>query len=139
MHGGMASVELFVYWYLLMHDARCSGPPKAPLEALICTITVDMVYFTLTDAVDLCDVLTVICDLNDWKELGLQLGLLYYTLERIDLEQHGRIAECKKDMLSAWLQQQDNVLHKGTPSWNVLRVTLKRMGENEIAERILSL
>ena len=32
-------------------------------------------------------------------------------------------------MLSAWLQQQDNVPQKGVPSWSVLRAALKRMGE----------
>ena len=77
--------------------------------------------------------LAVIHDLNYWKELGLQLGLLYPSLERIDLEQRGRIASCKINMLSAWLQGQDNV---GVPSWNVLRAALKRMGEHETADRI---
>ena len=28
-------------------------------------------------------------------------------------------------MLSAWLQQQDNVASKGVPSWSVLRAALK--------------
>ena len=85
---------------------------------------------------DLCDVLAVIHDLNYWKELGLQLGLLYPSLERIDLEQRGRIASCKIEMLSAWLQGQDNVSQNGVPSWSVLRAALKRMGEHETADRI---
>ena len=80
--------------------------------------------------------LAVIRDLNDWKELGLQLGLLYPSLERIDREQRGRISGCKIDMLSAWLQQQDNILQTGLPSWTVLRAALIRIGENEIANRI---
>ena len=62
------------------------------------------------------DVLAVIRDLNEWKELGLQLGLLYPALKRIDLEQRGIISSCKIEMLSAWLQQQDNVIQKGVPS-----------------------
>ena len=80
--------------------------------------------------------LAVIRDLNDWKELGLQLGLLYPSLERIDREQRGWISGCKIDMLSAWLQQQDNILQTGLPSWTVLRAALIRIGENEIANRI---
>ena len=44
---------------------------------------------------DLCGVLAVIHDLNNWKDLGLQLGLLYSTLKRIDLEQRGIINSCK--------------------------------------------
>ena len=90
----------------------------------------------ITDVNELCDVLAVIHDLVNWKELGLQLGLLYPTLKSIDLEQRGNIASCRIEMLSAWLQRQDNVTSKGIPSWSVLRAALERMGENEIANRI---
>ena len=82
--------------------------------------------------------LAVIRDLNDWKELGLQLGLLYPTLERIDREQRGRISGCKIDMLTAWLEQQDYVLQRGIPSWSALRAALQRIGEHELADRIVS-
>ena len=80
----------------------------------------------------------MIHDLNDWKELGLQLGLLYPALERIDREQRGRISGCKMDMLTAWLEQQDNVSQRGVPSWSVLRAALQRIGEHELADRIVS-
>ena len=80
--------------------------------------------------------LAVIRDLNDWKDLGLQLGLLYSSLKRIDIEQRGIISSCKIEMLSAWLQQQDNVPQKGVPSWSVLRAALQSMGEHEKADRI---
>ena len=85
---------------------------------------------------DLCDVFAVICDLVHWKDLGLQLGLLYSSLEKIHLEKRGRIDSCKMAMLSAWLQQQDNVSQRGVPSWSVLRAALQRMGEHELANRI---
>ena len=96
-------------------------------------------YYVLITAVnDLCDVLAVIHDLNDWKELGLQLGLLYPTLERLDREQRGRISGCRIDMLTAWLEQQDNISQRGVPSWSVLRAALQRIGEHELADRIVS-
>ena len=79
--------------------------------------------------------LAEIRDVNRWKELGLQLGLLYSSLEKIDLEQRGRIDSCKIAMLSAWLRQQDNVSQKGIPSRSVLRAALQRMGETEPALR----
>ena len=41
------------------------------------------VHFVFTAENDLCDVLAVIHDLNDWKDLGLQLGLLYSKLTDI--------------------------------------------------------
>ena len=82
--------------------------------------------------------LAEINDLVNWKELGLQLGLLYSSLKKIDLEQRGVISSCKIEMLSAWLQKQDNVSHvqKGVPSWSVLGAALKRIGEHETADRI---
>ena len=93
-------------------------------------------YVLITAENDLCDVLAVIHDLVNWKPLGLQLGLLRSSLEKIDVEQRGKVDSCKIAMLSAWLQQQDNVSQKGVPSWNVLRAALKRMGSHKLANRI---
>ena len=93
-------------------------------------------YVLVTAENDLCDVFAMIRGLNTWEELGLQLGLIYPTLKRIDLEKRGIIASCKIEMLSAWLQRQDNVSQKGVPSWSVLRASLQSMGEHETADRI---
>ena len=87
---------------------------------------------------NLCDVLAVIRDLNDWKDLGLQLGILYPTLIDIETYRRGKSSECRIDMLSAWLQQQDNVSQRGAPSWSVLRAALQSMREHETADRIHS-
>lgn len=70
--------------------------------------------------------------------LGLQLGLRHPTLEKIENDQRGQTDNCKMKMLSAWLQQKDNVSKKGIPSWSVLKAALKRMGENELAGKIVS-
>ena len=75
-------------------------------------------------------------NLIDWKMLGLQLGLHYPTLMKIKSDQHDVIDECKMEMLSAWLQQQDDVSQRGVPSWSALEIALRRMGENTIADRI---
>ena len=80
--------------------------------------------------------MAVIRDLNDWMDLGLQLGLLYPTLTNIEIYRRGRPSECRIDMLSAWLKQQDNVSQKGVPSRSVLRAALQSIGEHEIADRI---
>ena len=84
----------------------------------------------------MCDVLAVIQDLINWMELGLQLGLLYSTLKKIEIEQRSNVSRCKIEMLSAWLQKKDNVSQKGGPSWSVLKAALKQMGEHETADRI---
>ena len=75
-------------------------------------------------------------NLNDWKSLGLALGLLYPTLQRIKEEQCGVIEKCKTEMIAAWLQRQDNVSKKGIPSWEVLRTALVNIDENELAAKI---
>ena len=75
-------------------------------------------------------------DLNDWQSLGLELGLLYTTLKRIEEEQHRVISKSKTEMLAAWLQQQDNVAKRGVPSWSTLKTALVNIGENELADTI---
>ena len=75
---------------------------------------------------------------NDWQSLGLALGLLYPTLERIEEEQRGDIEKCKTKMLAAWLGKKDNVTKSGDPSWNVLQTALRKIGENELADQVNS-
>ena len=83
------------------------------------------------------DVLEVVQNVSDWKRLGLTLGLLLKpTLTDIETHRHYKPEDCKIDMLSAWLEQQDNVSQRGVPSWSGLRAALIRIGENEIANRI---
>ena len=77
-------------------------------------------------------------NLIDWQSLGLELGLLYPSLKRIEKEQRGDIDGCMREMLAAWLQQQDNVANKGAPSWSVLQTALRGIGENELASEISS-
>ena len=63
----------------------------------------------------------------NWKDLGLALGLLYPTLQTIEIEQRGRKNKCMREMLAAWLQQQYNVSQHGIPSWSVLQTALMRL------------
>ena len=72
----------------------------------------------------------------DWQSLGLELGFLYPTLEKIEREQRGMIDQCKTKMLAAWLQQQDNVTKKGVPSWSTLKTALENIEEKELASEI---
>ena len=98
-------------------------------------VIINICLYTAVD--DLGDVSEAVHDLTDWKRFGLQLGLSYPTLTKIEDYRHHKPDVCKMDMLSAWLNQQDDVLQKGVPSWSVLRAALKRMGENELASRIM--
>ena len=96
-------------------------------------MTVVLLY---TGIDDLVDVKKFLKSVVDWQSLGLELGLLYPTLEQIEEEQRGAIVKCKTKMLAAWLQQQDNVSRKGVPSWSVLRTALEEIGEHQLASEI---
>ena len=37
---------------------------------------------------------------NDWQSLGLQLGLLYPTPEKIVTDNHGKVEQCKTKMIA---------------------------------------
>ena len=93
-------------------------------------------FVLLTAVKDLKHVFPVVHNLNEWKRLGIQLGLLFPTLKKIDREQHGRINDCIMEMLSAWLQQEDIVSQEGIPSWSTLKDALNKIGEKELADKI---
>ena len=97
-------------------------------------VTVILLYTSGID--DLAEVKKVLKTLNRWQPLGLELGLLYFTLERIKRVQREDIEMCMMEMLAAWLQQQDNVSERGVPSWEVLRDGLKNIDENKLASEI---
>ena len=99
-------------------------------------INVTFVLLFTSAIANLVEVNRFLKNVNNWQDLGLQLGLFYPTLARIEKEQHKLIDQCKTKMLVAWLQQQDNVAVIGVPSWEVLRVGLESIGENELASEI---
>ena len=82
------------------------------------------------------DVKIALKNLNNWQCLGLALGVLYPTLERIEEEQGRDIEKSKTKMIAVWLKQQDGVAKKGVPSWEVLQNALKLIDENDLADII---
>ena len=85
---------------------------------------------------DLFEVQTFLNQVVNWKNLGLALGLLYTTLQKIEGQYNNVVDDCMREMLAAWLQQQDNVTKKGIPSWTVLQTALRNIGKNELADEI---
>ena len=96
-----------------------------------------LVVLLYTGIADLFRVQTFVKHVVNWKNLGLALGLLYPTLQKIEREQCDKADDCMREMLAAWLQQQDNVSQHGIPSWSVLQTALKNIGENELANETL--
>ena len=56
--------------------------------------------------------------LNDtacqWYNLGLQLGISYFTLDAIETNQRGHVQICLREMLKAWLKGQGGECTKHT-------------------------
>ena len=105
-------------------------------ESHTCTQVVTIVVLLYTGIDDMFEIKMALKNLTDWQSLGLALGLLYPSLEKIEEEQRGVIEKCKTKMTAAWLQQQDNVSKKGVPSWAVLQTALREIGEIQLADEI---
>ena len=84
------------------------------------------------DISDLDCVLDTVKEIIDWKDLGLKLGIYYPTLEAIDEEQRGRIHRCKREMLAAWLQGEDNAKEQ---SWSTLVNAIEKI-DLMLAEKV---
>ena len=57
----------------------------------------------ITGGSDLVPVLRAIISVVDWHSLGLELGLEKYQLDIIDHDNRGKVEDCKKTMISLWL------------------------------------
>ena len=57
----------------------------------------------ITGGRDLVPVLRAIISAVDWHSLGLELGLEKYQLDIIDHDNRGKVEDCKKTMISLWL------------------------------------
>ena len=77
-------------------------------------------------------VLESVKDIVDWKELGLKLGLYLPTLEIIEEEQHRVVKRCKREMLAAWLQGEDNAKEQ---TWSTLVDAVDKI-DSALSERI---
>ena len=49
---------------------------------------------------------------NEWKDVGLELGVEKYVLDRIDRDWRGLINDCKREMFDYWLK------NGFQPSWD---------------------
>ena len=64
--------------------------------------------------------------------LGLRLGLLYSTLKKIE-EDLNRVDKCKREMLAAWLQGEDNSKDR---TWSTLVDAAHQMNNHSLADDI---
>ena len=59
--------------------------------------------------------------MTDWHTLGIQLGVEYYILKRIE-KNCGDIEQCKAEVIDFWLRNDSE------PTWNGLARAVEDMG-----------
>ena len=101
----------------------------------VCIINIYLCYYIGTD--DLNDVCKAVSDCVEWNGLGLELGLKYSRLEKIEIERRGKNSYCMRDMIAAWLRRKDKVMKEGVPTWKQLIQALKNIGEIGLSEEIM--
>ncbi|XP_019853453.1 PREDICTED: uncharacterized protein LOC109582865, partial [Amphimedon queenslandica] len=72
----------------------------------------------------------------NYYDLGLYLGLYAFRLDTIEIEYERDDRSCLNECLKAWLEQEDNVMSKGGPTYDTLIQALREIGENDVADRI---
>ena len=93
-----------------------------------------MIIIIIAGIKDLNDVFTLLSDtFNQWKPLGLRLGISYTRLGNIETEQRGMVQGCLMEMLAAWLRQLDDAVN---PTWKQLIESLKGIGEKSLTDKI---
>ena len=65
--------------------------------------------------------------------LGLRLGLLYPTLKKIESDLMNRVDKCKREMLAAWLQGEDNSKDR---TWSTIVDALHGINHHSLADDI---
>lgn len=76
--------------------------------------------------------------MEEWENIGLELGLLHPTLTTISKDNSGNTAACKRAMLASWLNKNDIVTKRGGPSWEQLATALRNYQKIPEAENIES-
>ena len=89
-----------------------------------------------TDIGDTDDVCESLSDCVYWYRLGLHLGLKVSRLDAIEKQRRERVADCRVDMIAAWLRKEDKVMKKGGPTWKQLIQALRIIKEIHLSEEI---
>ena len=74
--------------------------------------------------------------LVNWFGLGIQLGIYYHELKKIELEERGSVDRCLADMLLRWMNEKDDVKAFGGATKGNLVSALKEIEEIALAETI---
>ena len=74
--------------------------------------------------------------LVNWFGLGVQLGIYYHELKKIELEERGSVDRCLVAMLQRWMKEKDDVKVFGGATKEKLVSALKEIQENTLSEAV---
>ena len=74
-----------------------------------------------------------------YEDLGLELGLYYDTLAKIEANNPRDVDKCLRKCLVKWFERVDGVSNKGEPSWRSLARALEVIGQKPTADYIKSM
>ena len=83
-----------------------------------------------TEIFNLKNILRQLDDVVDWKSLGMELDISSARLNEIEVNNRGRVAACRRDMVEAWLATD------GAVSWSKLADALVAVGQDVRAELV---
>ena len=106
------------------------------IKSLMNVCHLSIKFFSSLGINELVHVNKALKEVNRWKVLGLELGIPYPTIERIDTDEGGKVMQCRIEMLVAWLKQNYDVDEFGYPSWSILKKALKNIDENKVASQL---
>ena len=76
------------------------------------------------------NVTDVLTPVNDWRGLGLQLGVPNYQLNNMEKNFPRDNVRCKSEMLSYWFRNAEEL------SWDVIADALEKIGHRNLANEI---
>ena len=85
---------------------------------------------------ELAQLTVLLSSLLNWFGLGMQLGIYYHELKKIELEEHASVDRCLAAMLQRWMNEKDDVKGFGGATKDKLVSALKEIKENALSEAI---
>lgn len=90
-----------------------------------------MIVYIPAVTLKLVDLVNELHEVTDWVQLGLQLGIPYHELEKIEIDTFHKCERGKTDMLAKWLAR-----FGSKASWTDIVAALVKIGRRDLAERL---
>ena len=80
--------------------------------------------------------MSLLSPLIHWDRLGLQLGIAFHEVKKIEKRERGSVNDCLAAMLQRWIQEEDDVKEFGGATKESLVSALREMDEIALSEGI---